>query len=115
MREATQTAILQARAKPSLRRMGMETGLQRLYQEGTDEMTYRPTEFQINNSGAIGIDIRIDPESLVEQTMFFQIDQDSEGITVSLECLENILACANELLNGYRETRVDAAIAGAPK
>ena len=40
--------------------------------------------------------------------MFFQIEQDSEGVTVSLECLENLLACANELLNAWRETRSDA-------
>lgn len=93
----------------------MEAGLRRLFQKGTDEMTYRPTEFQVYNSFGIDVDMRIDPESLTDQTMFFQIDQDSEGITVSLECLENILACANELLNGYRETRVDAPVAGAPK
>ena len=54
------------------------------------------------------LDIYIDPESLLESTMFFKIDQDSEGITVSLECLENLLACANELLQAWRETRGDA-------
>ena len=71
-------------------------------------MTYRPTQFEVNNSGGIGCDIYIDPESLLESTMFFKIDQDSEGITVSLECLENLLACANELLQAWRETRGDA-------
>lgn len=71
-------------------------------------MTYRPTEFEVNNSGGIGCDIYIDPESLLESTMFFKIDQDSEGITVSLECLENLIACANELLQAWRETRGDA-------
>ena len=40
--------------------------------------------------------------------MFFQIGQDSESVTVSLECLENLLACANKLLQGWRETRGDA-------
>lgn len=40
--------------------------------------------------------------------MFFQIEQDSESVTVSLECLENLLACANKLLQGWRETRGDA-------
>ena len=71
-------------------------------------MSYRPTEFQVNNSGGIGCDIRIDPESLAGGTVFFEVDQDSEGITVSLECLENLLACANELLTAWRETRGDA-------
>lgn len=71
-------------------------------------MSYRPTEFEVNNSGGIGCDIRIDPETLAGGTMFFQIEQDSEGVTVSLECLENLLACANELLNAWRETRSDA-------
>ena len=66
-------------------------------------MTYRPTEFEVNNSGGIGCDIYIDPESLLESTMFFKINQDSEGITVSLECLENLLACANELLQAWRD------------
>ena len=74
-------------------------------------MSYRPTAFQVNNSGGIGCDISLDPESLTERTMFFVIEQDAEGITVSLECLENLLACANELLQAYRETRGDAAIA----
>jgi hypothetical protein len=71
-------------------------------------MTFRPTEFQVNNSGGIECDIRIDPESLADGTVFFQIEQDSESITVSLECLENILTCANELLQAWRETRSDA-------
>lgn len=71
-------------------------------------MTYRPTEFEVNNSGGIECEIRMDPETLDGGTMFFKIDQDSEGITVSLECLENLLACANELLQAWRETRGDA-------
>ena len=71
-------------------------------------MSYRPTEFEVNNNGEIGCDIRIDPETLAGGTMFFQIEQDSESVTVSLECLENLLACANELLNAWRETRSDA-------
>ena len=45
-------------------------------------MSYRPTEFEVNNSGGIGCDIRIDPETLAGGTMFFQIEQDSEGVTV---------------------------------
>lgn len=68
-------------------------------------MSYRPTEFQVNNSGAIECDICIDPETYAGGTMFFQIVQDREKITVSLECLENLLSCANELLQAWRETR----------
>jgi hypothetical protein len=71
-------------------------------------VSYRPTEFEVNNSGGIGCDIRIDPETIAGGTMFFQVEQDSESVTVSLECLENLLACANKLLQGWRETRSDA-------
>ena len=71
-------------------------------------MTYRPTEFQVNNSSGIECDITIDPESGVGGVMFFKIEQDDESIFVSLECLENLLTCANELLNAWRETRSDA-------
>jgi len=67
-------------------------------------MTYRPTEFQVNNSGGIQCDIRIDPETIRAGTMFFVIEQDTDSVTVSLECLENLLACANELLQALRET-----------
>ena len=77
-------------------------------------MTYRPTEFEVNNSGGISCEIYIDPETLRDSTMFFKIDQDSEGITVSLECIENLLACANELLQAWRETRSDANMPNAP-
>lgn len=68
-------------------------------------MTYRPTEFQATNSGGIECDIVIDPETPVGGTMFFRISQDAEEIFVSLECLENLLECANELLAGWRDTR----------
>jgi len=71
-------------------------------------MSYRPTQFQVNNSGGIECDICMDPETLAGGTVFFHIEQDSESITVSLECLENLLACANELLQAWRETRPDA-------
>ena len=70
-------------------------------------MTYRPTEFQVNNSGGVEVDIFIDPETLRNQTIYFILNQDADRVTVSLECLENLLACANELLAGYRETRAD--------
>lgn len=73
-------------------------------------MTYRPTEFQVNNSGGIECDIFIDPETLQGKTMYFVVQQNTDRVTVSLECLENLLACANELLHAYRETRSDARI-----
>lgn len=71
-------------------------------------MTYRPTEFQVNNSGGIECDIFMDPETLQGGTVYFVIQQDAERIAVSLECLENLLTCANELLQARRETRSDA-------
>lgn len=72
-------------------------------------MTYRPTEFQVNNSGGIECNIFMDPETLDGGSIFFVIEQSAERVTVSLECLENLLTCANELLQARRETRSDAA------
>ena len=71
-------------------------------------MTYRPTEFQVNNSGGIECDIFMDPETTQGGTVYWVIQQDADRITVSLECLENLLTCANELLQAMRETRSDA-------
>lgn len=71
-------------------------------------MTYRPTEFQVNNSGGVECDIFIDPETPLGNTIYFVIQQNADRVTVSLECLENLLTCANELLQAYRETRNDA-------
>lgn len=71
-------------------------------------MTYRPTEFQVNNSGGIECDIFMDPEAPTSGPVYFVIQQDAERVTVSLECLENLLECANELLQARRETRSDA-------
>jgi hypothetical protein len=69
-------------------------------------MRYRPTEFQVNNGGGgIACDIFMDPETLDGGSIFFVIQQDAERIAVSLECLENLLACANQILQAYRETR----------
>lgn len=65
-------------------------------------MTYRPTEFQVNNSGGIECDIFMDPETLLGGTVYFVIQQDAERVTVSLECMENLLECANELLQARR-------------
>ena len=61
----------------------------------------------MNNSGGISCEIYLESETLRDSTMFFNIGQDSECITVSLECLENLLACANEMLQAWRETRSD--------
>lgn len=77
-------------------------------------MTYRPTEFQVNNSGGIECDIFMDPETLLGGTVYFVIQQDAERVTVSLECLENLLECANELLQARRETRSDAPHSNTP-
>ena len=66
-------------------------------------MSYRPTEFQVNNSYSSACNIFIDPESPINGTVHFVIQQDAERVTVSLECLENLLTCANELLQGRRD------------
>ena len=78
-------------------------------------MTCRPTGFEVNNSGGISCEIYFESETLRDSTMFFNIGQDSECITVSLECLENLLACANEMLQAWRETRSDENMPNAPK
>lgn len=73
-------------------------------------MTYRVSEFNVNNSGGVGLDIFIDPETLDDGTVFFVIEQDTERVTVSLECLENLLDCANQLLKEYRDSRDDGPL-----
>lgn len=60
-------------------------------------MTYRPTEFRVKNADGISCDIRIDPNSSAIGPEFFLISQFTREITVTLECLEGLVACASEL------------------
>ena len=62
-------------------------------------MTYRPIEFRVKNADGISCDISIDPESSAIGPEFFLISQDTGEITVTLECLEGLVACATELLD----------------
>lgn len=73
-------------------------------------MTYRPTEFQVGNSDSIACDIFMHPKSPINGTVRFVVRQDAERVTVSLECLENLLTCADGLLQGGRDFNVSAHI-----
>ena len=64
------------------------------------EMTYhkmRPTQFEVDNGNGIALDIRIDPESLMEGPRCFEIEQDTDKINVTLTCLRALVAAAEEL------------------
>lgn len=73
-------------------------------------MTYGPTKFRVSNSDSIACDIFIDPESPINGTVHFVVQQDAERVTVSLECLENLLTCANELLQSSRDFNLSTHI-----
>ena len=63
-------------------------------------MIIRPTEMEVSNSSGIAPDIRIDPESLMEDDLFFQIEQDGESIVVTLDCLRGLVKAATQLTRG---------------
>lgn len=73
-------------------------------------MTYRPTEFQVGNSDSIACDIFMHPKSPINGTVHFVVQQDAERVTVSLECLEHLLTCANELLQSSRDFNLSTHI-----
>jgi|GEM_PF-7024338 hypothetical protein len=58
----------------------------------------RPREFEVDNGSGLKPDIRIDPESFTTQPTFFIVEQDSESIVVTLECLRGLVQAAEELL-----------------
>lgn len=68
-------------------------------------MTYRPTEFEVENHTGIPLEIRLDRESPIDEggTVWFEITQDGLGIAVTLHALEMLVDAANELLTGWRE------------
>ena len=57
----------------------------------------RPTQFEVDNGNGIALDIRIDPESLMEGPRCFEIEQDTDKINVTLACLRALVAAAEEL------------------
>ena len=62
----------------------------------------RPTEMEVSNSSGIAVDIIIDRESLMEEHLFFRIEQDGESITVTLECLRGLVKAATQLTRGLK-------------
>lgn len=70
-------------------------------------MTYRPTEFEIENHSGISIEIRLNPECPQDEggNVWFEISQDSASIVANLGALEMLVDAANELLAGWREKR----------
>lgn len=65
---------------------------------GSAPPKFRAREFEVDNGSGLKPDIRIDPESFTTQPTFFIIQQDSESITVTLECLRNLSYAAQRLL-----------------
>lgn len=79
-------------------------------------MTYRPTEFEVENVTGIPLEIRLHAECPQDEggNVWFEVTQDASSIVVSLSALEMLVAAANELLAGWREKQAIAA-AIAPK
>ena len=70
------------------------------YNQPCMKITYhkmRPTQFEVDNGNGIALDIRIDPESLMEGPRCFEIEQDTDKINVTLTCLRALVAAAEEL------------------
>lgn len=62
----------------------------------------RPTEMEVSNSSGIAVDISIDPESLMEEYLFFRVEQDGESIVVTLDCLRGLVKAATQLTRGLK-------------
>lgn len=62
----------------------------------------RPTMFEVDNGTGITTDIRIDHSSLMEGDLFFEIDQDGNGVVVTLECLRDLVMAAEQLMAGRK-------------
>lgn len=62
----------------------------------------RPTTFEVDNGTGITTDIRIDHSSLMEGDLFFEIDQDGNGVAVTLECLRGLVEAAEQLMAGRK-------------
>jgi hypothetical protein len=58
---------------------------------------YRATQFEVDNGAGVGLDIRIDPESVMDGELSFEVEQDTDKIFVSIACLHNLIAAAQEL------------------
>lgn len=68
-------------------------------------MTYRPTEFEVDNHAGIALEIRLNPECPMDEggNVWFEVSQDSASIVANLGALEMLVDAANELLAGWRE------------
>lgn len=62
----------------------------------------RPTRMEVDNGDGIAPDVSIDPESLMEGDLFFEVHQDDESIVVNLECLRGLVLAAEQLMAGRR-------------
>ena len=79
----------------------VDAALHRTASTGEEHMI-RPTEMEVINSNGIAVDIRIDPESLMEEHLFFRIEQDGESISVTLDCLPGLNIAARQLTRGLK-------------
>ena len=75
----------------------------------------RPREFEVDNGEGIKPDIRIDPETLMNDELFFEVDQDSETITVTLDCLRGLVAAAEELAKTRKPLTTKDCCCGKPE
>ena len=62
----------------------------------------RPTMMEVENGKEIAVDIRIDPESLAEGDLFFEIEQDGHSIVVTMDCLRELVMAAEQLMLGRK-------------
>lgn len=79
-------------------------------------MTYRPTEFEVENHPGIALEIRLHPECPMDEggNVWFEISQDSASIVANLGALEMLVDAANELLAGLRERAAASNQVGEP-
>ena len=62
----------------------------------------RATSFEIDNTKGIPVDIWIDTESMMDDAVFFVLDQNSKEIVVTLECLRGLVEAAEQLMAGRK-------------
>lgn len=55
----------------------------------------KATKFEVENGKGIPVEISVDPESTTE--VFFRIEQDYDVITLTIQCLKDLIEAAERL------------------
>lgn len=55
----------------------------------------KATKFEVENGKGIPVEISVDPESTTE--LFFRIEQDFDVITLTVQCLKDLIEAAERL------------------